>query len=267
MQRTGIRQAGSGVIEILFIAFVIIGLAATGWVLYQHHQSANKAAATTEQRKTTSTPHTQSTDPYTGWKTYTSTADHFSIKYPSTWILDATGAPYNQVGYDSATLTSPSKTVLNLYANIGGKGGWCTPAPQDVPFKKGNACATLEYLTSEGLAINNLYYKAEVPNTDPIKFEPKQASVYLVTTHYADQSGTPVYGISIAETTTSKETFQLNSPYMGAYVPYTWLTVYDASGQFLPYIYVYANSNSSSFLTSDDAATIKNIIRSFTLHL
>jgi hypothetical protein len=40
-----------------------------------------------------------------------------------------------------------------------------------------------------------------------------------------------------------------------------------ANGKGHPYIYVYANGDSPSFLTSEDAATIKNIIRSFKLSI
>lgn len=206
-------------------------------------------------------------NPYAGWKTYVSSVDHFSIMYPPNWVLDTKKAPSGEAGYDAATLTSPSGTVLNLYANAGGKGGWCTPDPKDVPFQKGNACTTLEYLTAEKLPIDNLYYMADVPNTNPVKSVPKQAPVYLVTTHHADQNGVSQYGISLAETTTPQDTFALNTPYMGSNPPYTWLTVYNAQGKGFPYIYVYANGNSSSFLSSDDAATIMAIVRTFTLDI
>lgn len=254
---------GFSVIEALLIVVVVCILGFTGWYVW-HARSVGNSLYTPN---TTGSSASSGTNTYAGWKTYTSSADHFSLKYPSRWILDTNNAPSREVGYDSATLTSPSKTVLNLYADSGGKGGMCTPAPQDVPFKKGNSCTTLEYLTSEKLSVGNLYYEDVVPNTSPAKFVSKQASVYLVTTHYADQDGVPSYGISIAENTTPEDTFALNTPYMGTNPPYTFLTVYDVQGTSFPYVYVYANGNSASFLTSSDAATIKNIIRSFTLNI
>jgi hypothetical protein len=54
---------------------------------------------------------------------------------------------------------------------------------------------------------------------------------------------------------------------MGSIPPYTWLTLYDSKGKSFPYVYVSANGDSPSFLTSDDAAVIKSVIRSFTLDL
>jgi len=202
------------------------------------------------------------TNPYAGWRTYTSSNSEFSVKYPPTWQLST-----NPEGQTVPVLTSPSGTKLYVYSDNGGKGGWCTPNPSDVPFQKGNTCSTLEYLASEKLPIDNLYYMDDLPNTDPVKFAPKQAPVYLVATHFADQGGVSSYGISVAETTTVKDTFVLNTPYMGSNPSYTWLTAYDSTGKSHPYIYIYANGDSPSFLTSNDATTIKNIIRSLTLNM
>lgn len=267
------KQSGFSAVEALLIVLVIAALATCGFVVHQRLKSTNtkSTAATSPSQSTGKQKSTTDTQPaqnvYAGWKTYTSSADNFSIKYPPTWALDSKNGSAGTVTADYATLTSPSKTVLHMYADTGGKGGWCTPKPSDVPFQKGNGCTTLEYLTSEKLPVDNLYYEDEVPNTDPVKFVPKQAPVYLVTTHYADQSGVSSYGISIAETTTPKDTFALNTPYMGSNPPYTWLTVYDAKGKGYPYVYVYTNGGSPSFLTSEDASTIKNIIRSFSLNI
>jgi hypothetical protein len=152
-------QEGFGAVEIVVVCLVLLALGATGFLFFKHKTRPVAATVTNPAAsiKQSALAQTSNPDPYAGWKTYISTADHFSLKYPTTWTLDATNAPSGAAGYDAATLTSPSKTVLNLYANGGGKGGWCTPAPQDVPFRTGNACATREYLSSEKLAVNNLY--------------------------------------------------------------------------------------------------------------
>lgn len=273
-QPTKPKQSGFSIIEVLLVVLVVAVLAGSGIVVYQRHKStsAKNSAATTPNQTTAQSQNTVAqsapTNPYEGWKTFTSDADHFSIKYPPTWVLDTKNDQAGTVSADYATLTSPSKTVLHLYANTGGKGGGpCVPKSSDVPFQKGNACTTFEYLTSEKLPIDDLYYEDEVPNTDPVKFVPKQASVYLVTTHWADPSGVSSYGISIAETTTPENTFAINTPYMGSNPSYTFLTVIDAKGKGYQYTYVYANGDSPSFLTSGDAATIKNVIRSFRLNI
>ncbi len=262
------KQSGFSVIEALLIVLVVAALVATGFVVYQRHNntSAKNSAATTPNQTTVQSQNTVAqsapTNPYDGWTTYTSSDGEFNIKYPPTWHLRTASE-----GPPVPILVSPSNTMLYVYADNGGKGGWCSPRPSDVPFQKGNACTTLEYLTSEKLPVDNLYYMDEVPNSDPVKFVPKLAPVYLVTTHFADQNGVSSYGISMAETTTSKDTFALNTPYMGSDPPYTWLTVFNAQGKGFPYVYLYANGDSPSFLTSDDAATIKNVIRSFRLNI
>ena len=276
-QPTKRDQPGFSIIEVLLVILVVAALAVTGLIVYQRHKpnstkhSVTTSAVTSQTQTTTQPQNTVAqsppANPYDGWKTFASSADHFSLKYPPTWILNMTNAPFQEVGYDSGTLTSPSKTVLNVYANTGGRGGDCQPRLSDVPFQKGDACPTLEYLSSEKLPISNVYYMAEVPNSRPSRFVPEPASLYLVTTQYADQNGSTSYGIGVVETTTQDSAFTLNTPHMGYVFPWTELTVYNAQGQFLPYVYLYANSNSPSFLTSDDATTIKTIIRSFTLNI
>ena len=263
------KQSGFSIVEVSLIVFVVATLTVTGLVVYQRHKSTNtKSNAATSPNQTpaqsqNTVAQSAQTDPYDGWQTYTSNDGEFSVKYPPTWHQGTASE-----GQPVPILISPTNTVLHVYSDNGGKGGGpCVPRPSDVPFQKGNACTTFEYLTAEKLSVDNLYYMDEVPNVDPVKYVPKLAPVYLVTTHHAVPSGVSSYGISVAETTTPEDTFTVNTPYMGSNPPYTWLTVYNAQGKGYPYIYIYANGDSPSFLTSEDAATIKSIIRSFRLNV
>jgi Tfp pilus assembly protein PilV len=94
------EQSGFSVIEVLLIVLVVVALAVSGFVVYQHHKSAStKSTATTSQSQTNTqqqTAATQSTQPtpYQGWITYNDTgyaaASGISIKYPSDWQIDIT---------------------------------------------------------------------------------------------------------------------------------------------------------------------------------
>src|SRR5437016_1411541 len=176
-QPTTTRQSGFSVIEALLIVLVVAALTVTGFVVYQRHKStsAMNSAATTPNQTTVQSQNTVAqsapTNPYDGWMTYTSSNGEFSIKYPPTWHLSTASE-----GHPVPILVSPSNTMLYVYSDNGGKGGGpCIPAPQDAPFKKGNQCTTLEYLTSEKLPVDNLNYEYEVPKADPVKYVPKPA--------------------------------------------------------------------------------------------
>lgn len=86
------NQNGSALV-IICIVIVIAILGALGFVLWQNFLKAKLAAETPQTIKTT----TSAVDPYKGWKTYTTTASNYQIKYPSAWSVvpeTATDGPY-----------------------------------------------------------------------------------------------------------------------------------------------------------------------------
>jgi hypothetical protein len=242
---------GFSAIETLLI-LIIIGLVGfVGWYVYQAKQTADKnTAISSSSQAAVSKPKLA--------KTYTNNKGGFSVQYPANWKLKAEPADsYAEV----ATLTSPKGTVLNLRADEGGKGGDCFPSPSDVPFRAGNTCSSVEYLSSEKLNVNNIYYSKLHKGSDgsPV-FTYELADVVLTTNRFADSAGKPGYFIGVTESTEDSPV-RLNEPVMGLYVSNVWLTVYDKSGKSYPYIYTYANGSTPDFLKSNDVKTIKEILR------
>lgn len=80
------------------LILVIVGLlGGTGWYVWHSKNNADKSAknaeaanssTSTSSKKQTST--TTTADPYAGWKTYTSSMEGFTFKYPNTWTLKDT---------------------------------------------------------------------------------------------------------------------------------------------------------------------------------
>jgi hypothetical protein len=66
MKRMGDRQAGSGMIEILLLAVIVIVITVAGVYLWQQEHKMAPAKGTTDTTKP---------DPYAGWKTYTSSSE------------------------------------------------------------------------------------------------------------------------------------------------------------------------------------------------
>jgi len=139
-KRTGDRQAGSGVVEILLIALVVTALAAIGWVLYQRQRGINQTAATTQQKETTSTQPAQNVDPYPGWASAELTEEKLGFRYPSDWVATtikngeniAVQSPTTNGHYMVVVLQAgPGDTTINL--NMLGNASGTTVAKLDVP--------------------------------------------------------------------------------------------------------------------------------------
>jgi Tfp pilus assembly protein PilE len=260
---------GFGPIELLIIV-VVLGILTFGGLYFFTRSSRTNTKATTT--KTTSkaatpeasqpakTPAAKTDKPVTLTKVYADSGKNFTVKYPSDWVLKETTTS----GEDStATLTSPTGTVLNLKADLGGRGGDCEPGASEKPFAAGNTCPTKEYLSSDVVpGITNVYYASRVnqPNGQ-INFSYKKTDIVLVTAHYADPSGASTYIIGLTASNDANKV-TLNAPVMGLYVPYEFFTVSDANGQFHPYIYAYATGSSQAFLSSKDIPSITAILKS-----
>ena len=117
-------EGGFGVVAVLMVVVIVFVLGAAGWFVYRHeHKSAvrtvstsstTKSAAnsTTTKSTTTKSTTTKSTsDPYAGWKTYTSSIGGLSFEYPSTWsvnsaAMNATTTEVTVFEYNSAATLS-----------------------------------------------------------------------------------------------------------------------------------------------------------------
>ncbi|HSX05306.1 MAG TPA: hypothetical protein VLF69_02470 [Candidatus Saccharimonadales bacterium] len=78
------RQQGFATAEGLLVVVVLLILGFTGWFVWHSQKDASKTLNTTN----TQTGAANKTSPYAGWKTFTSTAEKFSIRYPANWTED-----------------------------------------------------------------------------------------------------------------------------------------------------------------------------------
>ncbi len=248
-------KAGFSVVEALIIIIVIGVLGFMGWTVYHARNNTHTTVTSSTTPSADTTPLTQE---------YVDTNGNFSIKYPKSWKL-AVGDTIRTPGSEksNATLTSPTGTILTLKTDWGGKGGYCPPAGTDKPFQAGNACASEEILSSEPLSsVTNVYYPVQDNTSTASPY--KQSTIVLTTTHYADPSGASTYIIGLKNSDPPYQV-QVNTSNMGLVAPENYITVYDASGKFFPYVYAYATSPSPSFLNSTDTATVKSILKTLAL--
>lgn len=202
-------------------------------------------------------------------KIYKDTFGNFTVKYPPGWIVKSKTTKNNGELYGKeTTLTSPKGTVLHLDSDLGGRGGGCTPAPTDKPFKKGNVCSTYEYLSSELLPIKNVYYPKEVleADKDSVHYAYEPTDIMLVTSHIGYSDGTSTYVIGLEDSPPDNR-IKVNDPYMSLVIGYTSVTVYNSKGKDHPYIYAYSKSSSASFLKGNEAEIIKDILSSLRLDI
>lgn len=141
----------------LLVALVVLG--ALGYVGHRYYQTASikKPTSNGGQQKVAAP-----VDPYAGWKSYTSSYEKLSFKYPSDWTIKTYDYSTQVTGADSAVLTSPSGTInIVWYSAVEGIGGACSvyimpgtpPKPEDL-----GPCPYWYVLHKQKLAGADLYY-------------------------------------------------------------------------------------------------------------
>lgn len=252
MKKLNTNQRGSSAIEALLI-LVIIGLIGfVGWYVYSAKNETDKNLTAN------SSPEPIADSKVKLTKSFTSKYGQFTIKYPATWKLQA--GEVTEHGQE-ANLTSPKGTVLRLNSDAGGRGGMCTPNDQDKPFQPRNACPTKEYLSADKVAIDNIYTSKEYEKSDgSFGFNYVPADIYLVTSHLTEPDGTAHYSIGLSDSHENAP-FKLKDPQMGLFVTWEFFQVLDSTGELKSYIYPYATSQSKEFLQSEDANTIRAILK------
>jgi Tfp pilus assembly protein PilV len=119
---------GFTVVEILLVLIFVALVVLTGLYVMHNHKtsSSNKASNTTTTSSTKATSTSKSTDPYAGWKTYTSTTEKASFKYPSNWTVTKAASQPSISSADSVGVQSPSGAILvSWVSDVGGVGGEC----------------------------------------------------------------------------------------------------------------------------------------------
>lgn len=250
MNSTTKKQRGfSALIIILLIALVgVIGFVA--WRMYDAGQ----------QKTNLPTP-TVTVSKYDGWQTYTEPLNQFTIKHPDDWTIKMINNAYST---SRAELRSPQGTTLHFASEyMGGLGGGgCMPAPSDKPYQPGNSCDTIQDLSAEKLDAKTYIGQWDGRTTNYI-----EANVYLITRHYMNSRGDiSIYYIGLRAATEEAITHAQQPSMEPVYfsTPYIPRTGPDRNSN-PTQLLLYASSNDLNFLTSPDAETIKDILRTFTL--
>lgn len=115
-------KSQAGMVPIIEI-IILVGIIAVGVAAYY---SARPAKVTNPAPIVVTKKSAQSTDPYAGWKTYTSTTEKATFRYPADWTLDNPTLGSNEPNVDGTGLKSPSGEIhLNWISALDGFGGTC----------------------------------------------------------------------------------------------------------------------------------------------
>jgi Tfp pilus assembly protein PilE len=171
------NQRGFAVIEAVLGVLLLAAIGAAGYFAYQNHHL--KTTGTKAPVATPAASKTATTNPYADWKTYTSTYEQASFKYPGTWKAnvqsDPSANPADGSGAENVTLTSPGGFTLVYSDSVSGLGGACPPGTPDIMLTKvqelPNAGGTSAvYLTENagtiGLAGTSAWYNVPVGGSD-----------------------------------------------------------------------------------------------------
>jgi len=198
---------------------------------------------------------------------YTDGLNLVSAKYPASWKL-ATSLDQSEPNYPMVltTITSPRGTVLYLNLDWGGRGGACMPDSTDKPFQAGNTCASVETLGIQPSGITNLYaHIAHVTSTSYSETFDK-SNIVLTTKHYANEAGSQKYVIGLVASNGSYPA-ETNKPDMGYVTEDDFFDAYGQDKKWYGELHAYASFNKSAALNSQDALTVKAILKSITINL
>lgn len=161
----------------LVIAVVALIFFAGLLVYRSHHKTTTSSAPVANSAVTKSTPSSsaQAINPYDGWKTYTSSLEKLSFKYPSNWTVlskEFGGIP----NADSAQFISPTGSLMiSWFSAITGLGGACDATIMPGTSVSANALDPCPYwyvLDSQKLTGADLYYVAGIETNDGITYAP-----------------------------------------------------------------------------------------------
>jgi len=130
------NEKGFTPFDIVLTVLLVIAVGVASYFAYKNHQDQQQSSASvavTSPQSTTTQNTTQPVNPYTGWKTYTSSYQNVSFQYPTNWSLSTqpdSNAPGSSA--EDAIITSPSGLTLTYHDAVGGLGGGCPPGSPDV---------------------------------------------------------------------------------------------------------------------------------------
>lgn len=251
------NQRGFGAIEGVVILVIVGLLGGVGWYVFDSNKT-NDSLDNAEKSNQVSTAK-KSTDSslYVGWKEYKHKDAKITFKYPITWVSHEDEDYRDEQGFGGAsgTVTAPSGKKLEwAYYFVGGKGGFCEPDLNDVPFKAGNKCSSKQILSVE-----------EVGSIEAPKYDDRENrdlfgdKLFITRTKYLSTNGELTYQICLDPYHTIKTEFlDDNTPHPGTEMGLLSPCEYWSAG-----FNVKFEVNNELEFKSTEAKTAELIMRSF----
>lgn len=183
-------QQGFSAIEALIAVVVVVFVAVIGYFVFNTLQKSEQSAA-----EKSSVSSVEGKD----LKEYKNADYAFSLKYPATWRVaekledSGRGMPEGLI-----TFTSPAGTVINISANLGGKGGDCIDDKANYQ-RTARTCMTLDTLKVEkfdsGRKGVSLYLMQDKLTPSTLEGGAPQYRVSLAD----DQNGVPAVGSGLTD--------------------------------------------------------------------
>lgn len=115
------NEKGFSAIEILLVLVVVALIGVVGYTAYKnYHRATTASTATTIATKPKASASTQPSNPYAGWRTYSSPDGVYSVSYPSDWVAaNCSGgcSPTSNEIDDFLSPASNSNAVVTLSHN------------------------------------------------------------------------------------------------------------------------------------------------------
>jgi hypothetical protein len=158
------------VVAVLVVLFAAAGVASV--YAYNRHKAPVKTVAS----NTVSSQHLTASDPYSGWKTYTSSFEKLSFKYPATWKSVTPAVPSSDPNADSFELESPSGNLTVSWDSVvDGIGGACSNTIMPGTAVSADSLGPCPYWTvldTQKLTGADLYFADGIVTDDGVNYRP-----------------------------------------------------------------------------------------------
>lgn len=251
------------ILGIVLSLLLLAGAAGAYWYTRIKPASITKTTPQASTNETTTDTEKTAATSDSNASLFTSKYGNFTIENTYNWKVTETdkSVQYKDMpdsktyGIIELAINDTQKLVFD--SNPGGRGGDCSPAKTDVPFKAGNICASYEVTKREKLPAAN--FPANRRNKNTVDF-------YLETYRYMDPGNvTPITLVGILESnnTGAGEQFsaKVNSPSMGAFFDFTALFVKEGYID----IKIVDKTDKATQLSEQDLKKVTEVLKTFKL--
>ncbi len=116
------NEEGFSVVEVVLVLVIVGLIGVVGWFVYNNHnKKTTPSVSTNTTTKSSTTPaKTTTPDPYSGWKTYTSSNSlGLGFKYPASWTVTENKPSDMCAGQSTTTITPPASEAETAFKQIG----------------------------------------------------------------------------------------------------------------------------------------------------